>query len=173
MWLKIPTLTTMQIEILSCWFLSPESLQQLCKFTSQLSKFTIPDNICDLNKLQRLEVLHKAAGLTVDTFVFTDEINTMTEDVVTAYEREQVLNCQVLTPDGRFPCRFVSSIYSFKYDSKSWHKHELTHNPPPNVDEAGPQHSEATENEVLSVIDLKQPAEKKRKTFRAQGNSAG
>lgn len=108
--------------------------------TGQPSKFTIPDNICNLQKLQKLEVLQKAAGLIVDKFLITDELTKVTESVMTVHEREQVLNQQVLTPDGRFPCRFIGCTASFRYDGKSRRKHELSHTPPPVVDSPSTRH---------------------------------
>jgi hypothetical protein len=65
----------------------------------------------------------------------------MVENVMTVHEREEIINQQVLTADGRFPCRFVGCKFSFKYDGKSRRKHELTHNPPPTVEEISIAHS--------------------------------
>ena len=106
----------------------------LANKTSVPSTFTIPDDISTYTKLQKLEILHKAASLIVDKFVFSGALDTMIENVMTAQEREDIVNQQELTADGRFPCRFAGCKASFKYDGKSRRKHELTHDPPPAVD---------------------------------------
>lgn len=50
-------------------------------------------------------------------------------------ERENIINNQKLTDDGRFPCRFIGCKKSFAYDGKSRRKHEETHDPPPTIPE--------------------------------------
>lgn len=103
--------------------------------SSKPSKFTIPEDISTFDKLRKLEVLHKAAGMIVDKFVFTDTLSTKIKEVMTIDEQEKIINQQELTPDGRFPCRFVGCKFSFRYDGKSRRKHEQKHNPPPIVED--------------------------------------
>jgi len=85
---------------------------------------------------KKLELLHEAAGIVVDKFVFRgDGLSGMINNVLTTQEREEIINSQELTDDGRFPCRFQGCRFSFNFDGKSRRKHELTHNPPPVIQE--------------------------------------
>ncbi|KAK3724040.1 hypothetical protein QZH41_020320, partial [Actinostola sp. cb2023] len=109
----------------------------LDKKDSKPTRFVIPDDISTYPKLQKLEILHKAASMVVDKFIFReDNLSRMVDDVLTVEEREQTINNQVLTTDGRFPCRFADCTFSFKYDGKSRRKHELSHTPPPIIQES-------------------------------------
>ena len=95
---------------------------------------SLPKDISSLSKLKRLELLHEAAGIVVDKLVFRgDGLSGMINDILTTHEREEILNRQELTDDGRFPCRFQGC--PFKLDGRSRRKHELTHNPPPVLQE--------------------------------------
>ncbi|KAK3744046.1 hypothetical protein QZH41_011928 [Actinostola sp. cb2023] len=97
-------------------------------------KCPLPENITTLRKLQKMQYLHKAAALIVDEFVFNDDsVGFMINEVITAQEKQDILDQQQLTPDGMFKCRFVGCNQNFKYDGKSRRAHELTHNPPPEI----------------------------------------
>jgi len=99
--------------------------------------FTIPEDISSLSKLKKLDILHEAAGIVVDKFVFKgDGLSSMINDILTTQEKEDIINGQELTDDGCFPCRFQGCPFSFKFDGKSRRKHERTHNPPPVIEES-------------------------------------
>ena len=103
---------------------------------SEPTCFSIPKDISSFSKLKKLELLHEAAGIVVDKFVFRgDGLSGMINNILTTQEREEIINSQELTDDGRFPCRFQGCSYSFKDDGKSRRKHELTHNPSPVIQE--------------------------------------
>jgi len=100
---------------------------------SQPMNFALPD-LENTTKLQKLEYLHEAAALIVDSCVFDyDALNKAVDDVITTQGRQDVLDQQQLTADGRFPCRFPGCKRSFKYDGKSRRSHELSHDPPPEI----------------------------------------
>ena len=48
-------------------------------------------------------------------------------------EWEAAVNSQELTADGRYPCRYVGCSHTFKYDGVCRRRHEMSHDPPPNV----------------------------------------
>lgn len=105
------------------------------KMSKKATNFIIPDDITTLSKLQKLEVLHEAAGRIVDTFVFSGkDLTGVINSVLLEHEREQIRNNQELTAGGRFPCRFQGCTASFKYDGKSRRKHEASHVPPPVIE---------------------------------------
>ena len=92
---------------------------------SQPTTFQIPEDISSISKLQALDILHKAASLVVNTFLFSKgDVDSMINQVLTTHERQEVINNQTLTAEGRF-----------KYDGKSRSKHEMSHQPPPVVPE--------------------------------------
>ena len=102
----------------------------------QPSLFNIPANVASKTNIDKLAILHEAAGLVIDKFVFVENsIDKHISKVITEQERQDILDSQQLTSDGRFPCRFQGCKRSFKYDGKSRKKHEMSHNPPPNVEE--------------------------------------
>jgi len=102
---------------------------------SQPSHFSIPEDIMtDYTKLQKVEILHKAAAQIVDKFVFgEDSLGKMIDQVITAQGRQEVIDSQTLTADGRFPCRYEGCGHSFKYDGKRRQNHEMSHQPPPYI----------------------------------------
>ena len=81
---------------------------------SEPTCFSIPKDISSFSKLKKLELLHEAAGIVVDKFVFRgDGLSGMINNILTTQEREEIINSQELTDDGRFPCRFQGCSYSF------------------------------------------------------------
>ena len=100
----------------------------------QPSKCPIPSSLDDMNGQAKLRYLHKVAGLIVDSFVF-DQSSTyhLDDKILTAQEKEDAIHNQQLTHDGRFPFRFPGCSYSFQYDGRSRRRHEMTHDPPPDV----------------------------------------
>ena len=60
-------------------------------------------------------------------------MNGLIDRVLTQQEND-ILQEQELTPDGRFPCRFPSCTPSFKYNEKAGRSHELSHDPPEEID---------------------------------------
>lgn len=95
----------------------------------------LPENLTTQSKLCKLQYLHKASALIVDKFVLDNDSRAL-DEIITTQERQEILDNQQLTPDGRFPCRFIGCSQSFKYDGKSRRRHELTHNPPPEIPDA-------------------------------------
>ncbi len=103
---------------------------------SQPTIFQIPKDLLNYSKLEKQKILHEAAGMVVDAFVFDKEnISEAIDRVITAQEKTEISRSQDLNVDGRFPCRFEGCKKSFKYDGKSRKKHELSHQPLPVVPE--------------------------------------
>jgi len=48
-------------------------------------------------------------------------------------EWEAAVNGQTLTADGRYPCRYAGCHHTFKHDQVCRTRHEMPHDPPPNV----------------------------------------
>ena len=61
-----------------------------------------------MKKAEKLDCLLEMLAKIVDEFVFqhASNVNDLVNRVVTQQERDEVLNRQQLTPDGRFPCRY-------------------------------------------------------------------
>ena len=49
-------------------------------------------------------------------------------------QEKDILQQQELNPDGRFPCGFPSFTPSLKYNGKARRSHELSHDPPVEID---------------------------------------
>ena len=100
--------------------------------SSQPVKLPLPENLQHQSKICKLQYLHKAASLIVDTFVLDDHsVNRLLDQILTSQEVQDAINEQPRTADGRFPCRFPGCQHSFKYDGASRQRHEMTHNPQP------------------------------------------
>ena len=100
--------------------------------SSQPVKLPLPENIQNQSKICKLQYLHKAASLLVDKFVLDDHsVNGLIDQILTIQEAQDAINEQPRTADGHFTCRFPGCQHSFKYDSASRRRHEMTHNPPP------------------------------------------
>lgn len=93
-----------------------------------------------LRKSEKLECLHELAAKVVDEFVFQSSsvVNDIVDSVLTLQEKDDLLQQQELTPEGRFPCRFPGCDKSFKYNGKSRRSHELSHDPPVQLEEEPP-----------------------------------
>ena len=101
---------------------------------SQPSKFPLPADIDKQPKGRRLQYLHKAASMIVDKFVFNDDsVNRLLDDILTSQQVQDVQDQQDRNADGRFPCRFPGCQFSFKFDGASRRRHQLTHDPSPDV----------------------------------------
>ena len=126
---------------------------------SQPSKLPLPADINNQPKVRRLQYLHKAASLIVDTFVFNDDaVNRLLDDILTSQQTQDVQDQQDRTTDGRFSCRFPGCQFSFKYDGASRRRHELTHDPPPEVQGASsqgqPDSAKSTSEPTMSSDDV-------------------
>ena len=97
----------------------------------QLKHLPIPDNVANWHSLEKLQFLHKAAALVVDQLVVDKEMMDKTiENMISAQERQTLIDQIELNEDGHFPCRFPGCSKSFKYNGKSRKNHELSHDPP-------------------------------------------
>ena len=85
------------------------------------SNHSLPTNLNSMKKAEKLDCLLEMSAKVVDEFVFqhASNVNDLVNRVVTQQERDEVLNRQQLTPDGRFPCRYPGCERSFKYNGKS------------------------------------------------------
>ena len=101
--------------------------------TGKPSKFVLPPNIENLQKSKKLELLHELAGKVLDGFIFQDSSN-LVDRILTAEEKEQLLQQQELTDDNKFPCRFPGCNKKYIY-KKRRNTHELSHDPPFVADE--------------------------------------
>ena len=97
----------------------------------QPKNLPIPDDLTNWHSLEKLQFLHKAAALVVDQLVVDKEMMDKTiENMISAQERQTLIDQIELNADGRFPCRFPGCSKSFKYNGKSRKNHELSHDPP-------------------------------------------
>ena len=101
--------------------------------TGKPSKFVLPPNIENLQKSKKLELLHELAAKVVDGFIFQDSSH-LVDHILTAEEKQQVLQQQELTDDDKFPCTFPACNKKYKY-KKRRNTHELSHDPPFVADE--------------------------------------
>ena len=86
------------------------------------SNFQLPENLSKSTKIEKMKLLHNAAGMVVDQFVFdVNETNKVIDKVI--------CDNQQLNQDGRFPCRFQGCSRSFKYDGKVGNHAQLLQNP--------------------------------------------
>ena len=72
------------------------------------AKHSLPANLQSLQKAEKLDCLNEMSAKVVDEFVFQHSeiiVNDLVNRVVTEEERDEILNHQELTPEGRFPCR--------------------------------------------------------------------
>ena len=122
--------------------------------SSQPSKCPVPPDLGNMSKHTKLRYLNKVAAMVVDSFVFDQcSLNNIVDKIITAQEKDDATNNQQLTEDGRFPCRFPGCNYSFQYDGRSRRRHEMTHNPPPDVPAnlAGPTSDQANSNKSVTT----------------------
>ena len=100
--------------------------------SSEPANYELQENM--EKKTRKLDCPHEISAKVVDEFVFNSgEVNGLIDRVLTEQEKD-VLQQQELTPDGRFPCRFPSCTQSFKYNEKARRSHELSHDPPVEID---------------------------------------
>ncbi|KAL9977080.1 hypothetical protein ACROYT_G014445 [Oculina patagonica] len=128
--------------------------------SSQPSKCPIPPSLEIMSNLAKLEYLRQAAAMIVNSLVFDQSsVNSLVDKILTAQEKEDVINNQQLTKDGRFPCRFPGCNYSFQYDGRGRRRHKMTLNPPPDVptnqtepsiEQPSSEESAATQQDVKS-----------------------
>lgn len=91
----------------------------------------IPNDLDLLGKSDKLKLLLDLSAKVVDQYIFDQNFaNQMVDGIVLEHEKENALNQQQLTTDGRFPCRFEGCPRSFRYNGKSRRNHELSHDPP-------------------------------------------
>ena len=103
----------------------------------------IPEDLSNQSKFHKLQFLHKAAGIIVDELVVDERMmNGSIETMVSAQERQELLQQLELNTDRRFPCRFPGCKASFKYNSKSRRRHELRHDPPVDISDDLPSTAE-------------------------------
>ena len=100
---------------------------------------------------ERKKFLIKISGEIVEQYVLDKlSLNNFLDSILSAQEKEDIVNNQVLTAEGRFPCRSAGCNKSFKYDGKRRRDHELTHDPPPVIPETRPVMSPDYPNKVSS-----------------------
>ena len=125
--------------------------------SSQPTECPVGNDMARMSNYQKREYLHKAAAMIVDKFVFDEgSVNQLVDNILMAQEKQDVLDNQQLTPEGRFPCRFPGCTYTFKFDGRSRHKHELTHNPPPSVPDTNTPSSSSPQSVTMIKTATKQ-----------------
>ena len=88
------------------------------------------------NDQEKKHYLMKISSQIVDQFVLDKHaLNNFLDRILCEQEKDDAVNNQELTADGRFPCRSPGCDKSFKYDGKRRKDHELTHDPPPVIPE--------------------------------------
>ena len=116
--------------------------------------YPFPEDLPNWNKLQRLQFLHKAAGMIVDEIVIDEAMmNGSLQELVSDEERREIQRCLDVNEDGRFPCRFPGCNTSFKYNGKSRRRHELSHDPPVVIEEVTTTTSSTTTDQASKSSD--------------------
>ena len=88
------------------------------------------------NDQEKKHYLMKLSGQIVDQFVIDQHsLNSFLDGILSEQEKNDAVNNQELTSDGRFPCRSPGCNKSFKYDGKRRRDHQLTNDPPPVIPE--------------------------------------
>ena len=96
----------------------------------------------------------KLSGQIVDQFVIDQHsLNSFLDGILSEQGKNDAVNNQELTTDGRFPCRSPGCNKSFKYDGKRRRDHELTHDPPPVIPEKPVLSSNYPKKGSLSDLD--------------------
>ena len=103
--------------------------------TSAPANYPLPTGMEKMRKAEKLDYLNEISSKVVDAFVFRSnaEVNDLVGGVLSEEERD-ILQQQELTAEGRFPCRFPGCSRSFKYNGRTRRNHELSHEPPVQVD---------------------------------------
>ena len=98
------------------------------------SKHPLPSTTA--TKSQKHDYLIGVSTAIVDEFIFQQShVDQGVKSVLLEQEREDIVNNQQRTEDGRFPCRFQGYTKSFAFDGKSRNRHKQTHDPPPTIPE--------------------------------------
>ena len=125
---------------------------------SMPTKHQLPSNLQLLQKSQKLKCLDDLAAKVVDQCVFlkSSAVNDIVDSVLTQQEKDDALQQQKLTPEGRFPCRFQGCEKSFKYNGESRRSHELSHEPPIQVEPPSltPSRPVSSEKEIKKGDDI-------------------
>jgi len=99
-------------------------------------KPSLPDDMTSLKKSDKLKLLLDISEKIVVEYIFDkSKANHMIDTILLQQEKENLVDQQQLTEDGRFPCRFEGCSMSFKYNGKSRKNHERSHDPPVEVQE--------------------------------------
>ena len=103
--------------------------------TSAPANYPLPTGMEKMRKAKKLDYLNEISSKVVDAFVFRSnaEVNDLVGGVLSEEERD-ILQQQELTAEGRFLCRFPGCSRSFKYNDRTRRNHELSHEPPVQVD---------------------------------------
>ena len=80
----------------------------------------------------------RASAIYTVTLARSSVVNNIVDSVLTQQEKDDLLQQQELTPEGGFPCSFPGCDKSFKYNGKSRRSHELSHEPPVQLEEEPP-----------------------------------
>lgn len=87
--------------------------------SSAPAHYPLPKDMEKMRKAEKLEFLHGISEKVVHSFIFQsgEELQKLVDGVLTE-EKEDILQQQELTAEGRFPCRFPGCNKSFKYNGK-------------------------------------------------------
>jgi len=95
-----------------------------CK-TGKPTKIQLSPDIDSLPKQKKVEHLHSLAAKVVDAFVLDQSsTNGTLTTLLTHQDREELLQQQQLTPEGRFPCRYPGGQKTFIRDGKCRRSHD-------------------------------------------------
>ena len=74
--------------------------------STQPKNLPIPDDLTNWHSLEKLQFLHKVAALLVDQLVAKEMMDKAIQNVISAQERQTLIDQVELNADGRCPCRF-------------------------------------------------------------------
>lgn len=129
---------------------------------SRPTKNGFDDSMKNSIKAVKEKYLYPTVKKFVCTYVVDSELYLKhIADVETLQEWEEYQANQPVNQDGRYPCRFLGCPASFKHDGKVRRRHELSHNPPPEIREAPKLKTQVTE-ESEEEVDGKTTSDKKK-----------
>lgn len=108
------------------------SLFKISSLESQPQSLELPSELSSQSRFHKQALLHKISAKVVDEFILQKaDSDSLIDNIFTAQEKQDLIDQQQVTEDGRYPCRFIGCQKSFKHDGKRRRDHEMSHDPPP------------------------------------------
>ena len=100
------------------------------------SRNGFPEEIKQGTSLVKQSLLKSIVKRFITTFIINENVYSVQRKNILALQQwTEYHSKQPLTSDGRYPCRSPGCPNTYKYDGVNRRRHEMTHDPPPNVPE--------------------------------------